>query len=438
VRVVRAVFPSLNDWLNGLPDPRLQELCLYAAAHLWWQIIATCLSRRGSRNGFDEQRQSGAAAWNMGHLCGQTPEDPRFEGQPTVTCSDNAARHASRVDPERVAQIPVLMFRDLLERRVFDGVRLFDRWYVLVVDGSVKEKCRQGFSAGGKASTSGARYRYVLQLSVIGPADTLFPLMHEEMDLHHPETQKEDCELKSFQRLSQRLKKEFPKLPLCLVADALYACQTIVVICQQFDWKYVLTLKEGRQPTTWDETLKLLPFHRSNRVRQRLSQDGRAGLQDFRWVENVMLGEHQTHVMLAGEITAEAATLYAYITNFSNLSPERVATLVNRGGRERHLIEDTFNTQKNNGIGLEHVFCANATASKNYYTMMQVAQILWILTCRSCLQRLYDWARRATEQGLARAVWEGLRTTRRPWAKSASALPKPAARKTPNPIPLTI
>ncbi|MCL4180601.1 MAG: hypothetical protein KJ072_23000 [Verrucomicrobia bacterium] len=27
---------------------------------------------------------------------------------------------------------------------------------------------------------------------------------------------------------------------------------------------------------------------------------------------------------------------------------------------------------------------------------------------------LYDWARRATEQGLARAVWEGLRACRLP------------------------
>jgi hypothetical protein len=138
------------------------------------------------------------------------------------------------------------------------------------------------------------------------------------------------------------------------------------------------------------------------------------GLQDFRWFENVMLGEHQTNVILSGEITAEAATLNAYITNFSNLSPEPVATLVNRVGRERHLIEDTFNTQKNNGIGLEHFLCAHATASKNYYIMMQVAQILWILTCRGCLQRLYDWARRATEQGLARAVWEGLCSLRMP------------------------
>jgi len=152
--------------------------------------------------------------------------------------------------------------------------------------------------------------------------------MHEEMDVHNPQTEKEDCELKSFQRLSQRLKKEFPKLPICLVADALYACQPIVVICQQFDWKYVLTLKEGRQPTTWDETLKLLPFNRTNRLRHLLGQGGKAGLQDFRWVENVMLGAFQTNIILAGEITPEAATLYAYITNFSKLSPERVAIVV--------------------------------------------------------------------------------------------------------------
>lgn len=415
MRAVRGGCPRLNAWLNALPDPRNQYMCLYAAAHLWWQIISTFLSRTGSRNAFDEQRQSGEAAWNMGLLCGQRAEDPRFEGRPTVTCSDNAAYHASRVDPECVAQIPVLMFRDLLERRVFDHARLFDRWYLLVVDGSVKEKCRQGFREGGKSSTNGARYRYVLQLSVVGPQGLLCPLMHEEMDVHDPHTQKEDCELKAFIRLSQRLKTEFPKLPICLVADSLYCCQAVVAACQLYGWNYILTLKEGRQPTTWDETIRLLPLHRANRLRCLLGQGGKEGLQDFRWVENVMLGEHQTNVILQGEITNEpSATLYAYITNFSNLTPQRVAAVVNQGGRERHLIEDTFNTQKNHGIGLEHVFCANATASKNYYTMMQVAHILWLVVGRGCLQRLYDWARRATEQGLARAVFEGLRAHRLP------------------------
>jgi len=408
--VLRAVFPRLNAWLNALPDPRLQEMCLYTAAHLWWHIIATYLSRKGSRNGFDEQRQSGQAAWNMGLLCGQNAEDPRFDGEPTVTCSDNAAYHASRVDPQIVAQIPVLMFRDLLERRLFDEARLFERWYRIVLDGSVKEKCRQGFGQGGKSSTNGARYRYVLQASVMGPAGTLFPLMHEEMDVHDPVADKEDCELKAFARLSARLKKEFPRLPICLVADSLYGCQAVVVTCKQFDWMYILTLKEGRQPTTWEETVHLLPLHRTNRLRCLLGQGGKEGQQDFRWVELVILGEHQTNVILQGEITtAPSAILYAYLTNFSRLTPQCVLAVVNSGGRERHRIEDTFNAQKNNGIGLEHVFCANPTASKNYYTMMQVAEVLWTLTCHGGLRRLYDWARRATEQGQARAVWEGLR-----------------------------
>jgi hypothetical protein len=390
-------------------------MCLYTAAHLWWQIIATFLCRKGSRNGFDEQRQSGQAAWNFGLLCDQSAEDPRFGAAPTVTCSDNAAHHASRVDPHLVAQILVLMFQDLLDRRLFDAARLFGRWYVMVVDGTVKEKCRQGFEEGGKSSTNGARYRYVLQLSVVGPEGTLFPLMHEEMDLHNPQTDKEDCELKSFQRLSWRLKEQFPRLPICLVADSLFGCQHVAALCQLFNWKYILTLKEGRQPTTWLETITLLPLNRSNRLRYRLGHNGQAGLQDFRWVEKVMLGQHQTNVLLCGEITSQpSATLYAYITNFSNLTPQRVAALVNQGGRERHLIEDTFNTQKNNGIGLEHVFCANATASKNYYTMMQVAQVLWNLTYHGYLRRVYEWARRATEQGLARALWEGLRAARLP------------------------
>ncbi len=359
------VFPRLNAWLNGLPDPRVQAMCLYTAAHLWWQILATFLCRKGSRHGFDQQRQSGHAAWNMGRLCGQDAEDPRFQGQPTVTCSDNAARHASRVDPQAVAQIPVWMFRDLLERRLFDSARLFDHRYLLVADGSVKEKCRAGHEQGGKSSGGGARYRYVLQVSVVGPQGTLFPLLHEEMDLYDPVADKEDCELKTFARLSERLKKEFPKLAICLVADALYGCQPIVVICQQYDWKYILTLKEGRQPTTWQETLALLPLHRSNRLRCLLGPGGKEGLQDFRWVEQLMLGQHQTNVILQGEITTEpSANLYAYITNFSQLTPQRVAVVVNRGGRERHLIEDTFNTQKNNGIGLEHVFSANPTPPK--------------------------------------------------------------------------
>jgi hypothetical protein len=388
-------------------------MCLYLASHLWWHILLIYLFRAGSRNAFDQTRNSGTAPWNMGQLCGQSAEDLRFEGQPTVTCSDNAKRHASRVDPDKVMQIPLRMIQELLKRRMFDGGRLFDHWYILLVDGTVQEKCRQGFTADGKSSSGQARYRYVLQVALLGPAGKTFPFLHEFVDMHNPHTDKEDCELKAFVRLSRRIKQCFPRLPLCWVGDALYGCETILKVCQEYGWKYIFTLKEGRQPTAWDELLRLLPRCRTNVFS---STSGRGQTQsrlDCRWVEAVMLGSLQTNIILAGQITAQAATLYAFITNFANLTPERVLTIT-ATGRQRHRIEDKFNTEKNHGIGLEHVFCAETTASKNYYTMMQVAQILWILVCHGFLKRVYQWARRATEQGLARAVWEGLRARRFP------------------------
>jgi hypothetical protein len=413
IRVQRKCFPELNAWLDQLPDPRRQDLCRYRGAHLWWTIISTYLFRAGSRNAFDEKRQAGQAPVNMGELCGQTAADPRFDGQPRVTCSDNAARQAGRVNPEPVQQVPLKMIRRMLQQRLFDGARLFDHWYVLLVDGSVQEKCRAGFEDDGKASSGSARYRYILQILILGPNGQGFPLMHESVDLHDPVADKEDCELNAFLRLSQRLKQEFPRLPICWVGDALYACQPVVQRCQESHWKYVLTLKEGRQPTLWGELIGLLPLSRANRLRTRLGTHGKAGLLDYRWVEDLMFGTDTTNVILAGEATEAGGTLYAFMTNFSNLTPDRVVRLT-AIGRERHRIEDTFNTEKNHGIGLEHVFCAETTASKNYYTMMQVAQILWILVCHGFLKRVYDWARRATEQGLARAVWEGLRAYRLP------------------------
>src|ERR1035441_8806101 len=98
VRVVRAAFPRLNDWLNGLPDPRVQEMCLYSAAHLWWQVLATYLCRKGSRHGFDQQRQSGQAPWNMGVLCGQPPEDPRFGASPPSPARIMPDRKSTRLN----------------------------------------------------------------------------------------------------------------------------------------------------------------------------------------------------------------------------------------------------------------------------------------------------------------------------------------------------
>jgi hypothetical protein len=93
---------------------------------------------------------------------------------------------------------------------------------------------------------------------------------------------------------------------------------------------------------------------------------------------------------------------------------QRVLEAVSASSRERHHIEDYFNTAKNHGIGLGHVFCANANVSKDIFVLLQIAAILWTIICHGFLKCVFGWAARAIETALARALAEGMRAQRFP------------------------
>jgi hypothetical protein len=49
--------------------------------------------------------------------------------------------------------------------------------------------------------------------------------------------------------LSERLKKEYPRLPICILGDSLYACNRVFELCKKFRWKYILRFKSGSIPS---------------------------------------------------------------------------------------------------------------------------------------------------------------------------------------------
>ena len=61
--------------------------------------------------------------------------------------------------------------------------------------------------------------------------------------------EKQDCEQKAFVRLSVKIKKYFPRLPICILADGLYPNNTVFDICAKIDWKFIITLKDGNLKT---------------------------------------------------------------------------------------------------------------------------------------------------------------------------------------------
>jgi hypothetical protein len=402
--IVRLCFPELNRWLDALPEPRRLDMCVYAGRHLWWQIILTHLLRGGSRNAFDAERNSGLLPENVLRLCAQDWDEERLGERRTVTCSQNALRQASRVSVREVARIPVLMFRRLLAMRLLESARLFDRWWMIAIDGTLQDR-------GRATPTQEARYRYVVEAKVVGPPGTMFTLMTEFQDVGDLVRDKEDCELRAFQRLSQRLHDAFPRLPICLLLDGLYPVESVFDRCQSYGWKFIATLREGRQPTAYDEAVQTMMMSPKQTLKV-CRQDKEGPVEEtFRWTHDVPFGKRAFPVLFSGRITPSAATLWVWVTNL-RLDAKRVCAIANQGGRARQGIETVFNVEKNGGFGLEHAFCADNTASQNYHIMMQVAHTLGQLLLNGVLRRLTSACRKLTDIKLVELLWTSLRVVR--------------------------
>jgi hypothetical protein len=400
--LVRHCFPNLNRWFDQVPDPRRPDLCTYSGRHLWWQILLTFLLRSGSRNAFDGDRNTGQLPENVARLCEQVWDEERLGTRRTVTCSGNATHHAARVPVSAVADVLIQMVRCLIKMRLLDSGRLFEKWWLIAVDGTLQDR--------GRDTPAGeARHRYVLSAVLVGPWGLMFPLMSEFMDVRDPVRDKEDCEIKAFGRLAARLYAAFPHLPICLLMDGLYPVKPVFDACQANHWKFIATLREGRQPVAYDEavqTMMMCPSHLYQG--QREGEDGSVN-QTLRWTHDIPFGPYEFSVLFSGEISPTAATLWVWVTNFF-LSPDRVYTLANQGGRARNSIENLFNVEKNGGFGLEHTFCAKRESSQNYHLMLQVAFILWQLLAKGVLHRLTQACRKVTDVKLVELLRISLMT----------------------------
>jgi len=377
---------------------------VYLGRHLWWQILLTFLLRDGSRNAFDADRNSGQLPENMRQICDQEWDASRLGERLTVTCSENAKGHASRVAVCEVARILVLMVRRLMEMRLLDSARLFDRWWMIAIDGTLQDR-------GHDTQQGEGRYRYVVEAKLLGPEGTMFSLMSEFMDMRDPLRDKEDCELNGFQRLAKRLRAEFPRLSICLLLDGLYPVQSVFDLCAAYGWKFIATHREGRQPVAWDEAVQTMLMSPSLVSKARRAGEEGMVEQTLRWTHQVPFGQHEFQVLFSAEISPTAATLWVWVTNFM-LTPQNVYAIANQGGRARQGIENVFNVEKNGGFGLEHAFCANATASQNYHLMMQVAHILEQLLVNGLLRRLTRACRKVTDSKLIELLRSSLRFVR--------------------------
>lgn len=382
-KVIRSYFPDLKQILAQLPDSRNRKD--YGCDEVVYASLAMFIFKAQSRNAFNNDRKhSSEFKSNCQKLF--SADLPHL---------DAVQEFFETLPPGELEKIKVDMVSRLIAGKVFYRYKIFDQ-YLVAVDGSGMISCdHDRFGCGLKMESKNGKITYlypVLEAKLVTENGFCISLATEWIINDNDKAyDKQDCELKAFKRLAEKLKKAFPRLPICILADALYANDPVMSICEKMEWKYIIALKDGSLPALQDCLKDDPPTHRNSFIHhpECLVKDTTI-VQEFYWVEDLLHKKHTLHYLQCKETISNEKTNKSATTNFVRITnlPTNKSTVkkLSKAGRLRWKIENEgFNEEKNNGYAMQHLYSRNSfKAQQNYYQSMLIAHLINQLLEHTC------------------------------------------------------
>jgi hypothetical protein len=289
------------------------------------------------------------------------------------------------------------MTQTLIRKKVLYRYRLFGMYFIVAIDGTgtisfSHRHCPHCLTRTRNGKT--LYYHPVLEAKLITSDGFAFSLMTEFIENPATKATKQDCELKAFYRLAERLKARFPRLPILLSMDGLFAGGPTFDLCQKYRWRFMIVLKDDDLPSINEEFDALSKLQPENRLLWRTGKRAQIK-QAFRWADDIAYvdSEKRQHTLSVIECLEtkpdkegqKKTTKFKWVTNY-NVSHKNVTTLSNDGGRMRWKIENEgFNVQKKGGYELEHAYTNHPNSAKIFYFLLQIAHLLAQLLYRATL-----------------------------------------------------
>jgi hypothetical protein len=378
VSTVRHLFGPLDSLFCGVTDPRNPLKITYPLAGLVFSGILMFLCQLKARR-------------QVGLLLRNGPSASKFHGLfavKTFPHGDTLNEAFMKLDPQQVQEAVSGMTETLIRQKVLYPYRLWEIYFVVAVDGTGiltfhERHCCHCLTRTHHGKT--LYYHNVLEAKLVTPNGFAFSLMTEFIENPGKHPTKQDCELKAFYRLAAKLKKRFPRLPVLLTMDGLFAGGPVFELCINYGWKFMIVLKDSDLPSVNSEFAALMKLQPQNQLLWHTGKKAEVR-QEFRWVDDIMYmdsrwKEHKISVLECREIKPSKlgkveTTTFKWVTN-SNITAKNVIALANDGGRIRWKVENEgFNVQKNGGYALEHAYTEDSIAAKVFYYILQIAHML--------------------------------------------------------------
>jgi hypothetical protein len=403
-------FRAFRSYFQDIQDPRDAAKTQYDMAALAFAGVLMFLLRVQSR------RQIG---WLMRTKAAIESFKALFEVA-GVPHGDTLNRALRRSDPWDFQKTVCEMHRRLIVGKSLDQYRLLGKYFVLAIDGTGilsfrKRHCKHCMTRKSKSKTT--YYHSVLEAKLVTPNGMGFSMMTQFIENPVPNPKKQDCELKAFYRLAKNLKTVFPRLPIVLSLDGLFARGPVFSLCRENGWGFMIVLPDDVLRSVNDEFGSLSALQPENRLTFITGRD-RSIRQEYRWVEGIAYTdtakrEHCLNVIECLETKPDkhgdsAATKFKWCTNMK-VTKSTVVALAHEAGRCRWTIEENFNVQKNGGYELQHSYTMDYTAAKALYYLLQIAHTIAQLISKGSLFRKSFPKGLGSDKNLALCLLEAIR-----------------------------
>lgn len=373
IKLKKHFFRDLNKRLAAVKDPRHKSYIDYTTEVMLFPVLLKYACGITSMTSMTEQFNKNECIENISKALGcELEELPHYDTINNFLCN---------LKPIEIEKIRDYMIKELFKKRSLEGFRLLNKYWCIAVDAtglfSFSERhCEHCLKKEFKNKETGEvertiYYHNVLEAKLVA-GDMVFSMATEFIENEDENVSKQDCEINAFKRLEVKLKKKYPKLPICILGDSLYACEPVFEICNKNGWKYLMRFKEGRIKTVADE------FNALKGTDTKTNLNGKEIMYST-WTNDIVYNERTVNLI---ETEVEVNTddkkdkkYFVYITDMK--ITKRNSDEIIYFGRSRWKIENQgFNNQKTKRYHLEHANSLNYNAMKNHYLITQLADIL--------------------------------------------------------------
>ena len=372
-------FHSLRGWILEMDDPRNQSYTIYTQADLTYMAILKNICGQHSMREMEENFNKETCIDTLRIISGNQNLDemPHY---------DTLNYYLERLSPECLSELRKKMVTSLIRGKQFNRSRLQGKYWRVILDGTglfyFKEKHCENCLVTTKKTEDGKTiklyYHKVLEAKIVLSDNVVISLGTEFIENENEDVNKQDCEINAAKRLLKRIKKEHPKLPICIQGDALYATEPMMHLCREYHWEYIFTQKDTRQKVLGESFEWIKCGEDAIRKEGICKEKGSTFYANH--VEEVA---GKSEVMNVYEYEYEAKDKdgnkqkirFQWVTSLE-LSDKNIEEMV-LAGRGRWKIENEgFNNQKNGIYQIEHLNSRNSNAMKNHYLFTQISDIL--------------------------------------------------------------